>query len=305
MNKTRILIVDDEKDMVDVICEVLSTSSYELLTALSGEEALQIIEKQTVDIVLLDLNMPGIGGYEVCRRIKKLTEGALTPIIVLSSNSQEVDKVAALSLGAVDYITKPFSPGELRARVQTQLKLKNMHEDLYKQRSAMSKLVIHDELTGIYNRRYLLTRLDEELARASRYRSPLVCMMMDIDDFKMINDTHGHQAGDVVLKGISVLLRNFVRETDVVARYGGEEFVIILPETDIPGAVAFAERLMESIRNHTFTYQDKNLNVTMSIGISSNQNTEISKETLINEADTCLYKAKNEGKNRIKASSWQ
>lgn len=302
MHKNSILIVDDEKDIVEVIMDVLSTEKYHLISALNGESALKVIEKEKIDLILLDLNMPGIGGYEVCRKIKKNPDTRIIPIIILSSNSQEVDKIAALSLGAVDYVTKPFSPGELRARVQSQLKIKNMHEDLFKQRNVMSKLVVHDELTGIYNRRHLMSRLDDELARASRYRSPLAIMLLDVDDFKCINDTYGHQTGDVVLIEIATLIKDFARETDVVARYGGEEFVIILPETDIPGAVSFAERLLETVRTYIFAREKEKLHLTISIGIGSNQNMDVDRNHIIKESDTNLYKAKNAGKDRVKAS---
>lgn len=297
----KILIVDDEKDMLQVINDVLSPEHYHLINAVSGEHALKILEKEKIDLMLLDLNMPGIGGYEVCRRVKKLPDGKFFPIIILSSNSQEVDKVAALGIGAVDYIIKPFSTGELRARIRTQLKVKGMQDDLLKQKSIMSKLAVHDELTGLYNRRYLLSRMDEELARAARYRSPLTCMIIDVDDFKKINDTYGHAAGDRVLIDLSDLLKKFVRETDVVARYGGEEFIILLPETDIPGSVSFAERLLEQVRNATFARGKENLCMTVSIGISGNQNAEVNKQKLLDEADQYLYKAKNKGKNCVKA----
>lgn len=297
----KILVVDDEKDILQVINDVLSPENYHLINAVSGEHALKILEKEKVDLMLLDLNMPGIGGYEVCRRAKKLPDGKFFPIIILSSNSQEVDKVAALGIGAVDYIIKPFSAGELRARIRTQLKVKGMQDDLLKQKSIMSKLAVHDELTGLYNRRYLLSRMDEELARAARYRSPLTCMIIDIDNFKKINDTYGHAAGDRVLIDLSDLLKKFVRETDVVARYGGEEFIILLPETDIPGSVSFAERLLEQVRNATFARGKENLCMTVSIGISGNQNVEVNKQKLLDEADQYLYKAKNKGKNCVKA----
>ena len=295
----KILIVDDEKDMLEIINDILSVEDYQLINAGTGEEALIVLEREKIDLMLLDLNMPGIGGYEVCRRIKRIPGGNRSPMIIVSANSQEVDKIAALGLGAVDYITKPFPPGELRARVKSQLKLKGMHDDLLQQKQAMSRLAVHDELTGLFNRRYLLSRMDDELARAERYRSTVACMIIDIDGFKKINDTHGHNIGDEVLKDLSNLLKDFVRETDVVARFGGEEFIILLPETDTQGASAFAERLLDNIRNFVFAKDSVSLRVTGSIGISSNQAVNVDKHRLLKEADECLYKAKNEGKNRV------
>jgi len=290
-NKRSILVVDDIPEDIKIMEKVLE-SKYQVIPAYNGQEGIDKAIAEQPDIILLDIMMEGMDeGYEVCDILKKCEATRDIPVIFVSARTQVSDKVRGFSLGADDYITKPFDLDELSARVDAAVRIKNRQDEL----RAMS---ITDALTGLPNRRYLMDRLEEEVARAKRYEYSLSCLMLDIDYFKLVNDRFGHQTGDAVLKELANLLKENVRMVDIVARYGGEEFIIILPETILEGARVLAERIRRSVEQHSFAGA-LNLNVTISIGYSVlKPHYPFGGLELINRSDTALYKAK-ETRNAI------
>jgi diguanylate cyclase (GGDEF)-like protein len=208
--------------------------------------------------------------------------------------------VAGLRIGADDYVSKPFDERELLARINNLLRLKRMHDQINTARDRLAALAIQDELTGLYNYRYLQTRLAEEFKRAERYREPLSCLMIDVDYFKRVNDRHGHDAGDEALREVSVRLLKAVREVDVVARYGGEEFLLMLPSTNFSGALSVAERIWSAVGKEPFVLGSAREHITVSLGVAVYPSHEIkSKDQLLKAADKALYQAKHAGRDRI------
>jgi diguanylate cyclase (GGDEF)-like protein len=226
-------------------------------------------------------------------------------------------KVEGLELGADDYLTKPFDMLELSARVQSMLRLKTlqdelvakcrdldrMYQDLEKKSQELERLARVDPLTGLFNRRYFEERFYSEFSRSQRYRVPICCLMLDIDHFKRVNDTRGHQAGDCALKELALTLRRTLRDVDLTARYGGEEFVAILPETALREGIRAAERLRASVEANVFEHEGKPLKITVSIGVASYPVPGINDpEALLRVADDALYRAKEHGRNRVESN---
>lgn len=298
----RILIIDDSKLIAHLAKNILSKRGHEVLLAGDGKTGLDIAKDNKPDLILLDLILPGIDGYEVCRRIKNNSTTADIPIIMLTSKAEHADKVQGLEMGASDYVTKPFDEGELIARVNTHLRIKVLHESLQEKNRQLFEMANRDGLTGLYNHRYFQETLFNDFQRAIRYKESLSCIMFDIDHFKKFNDTYGHQTGDVILKALGKLIEKLMRRSDLAARYGGEEFALILYHTTINNAVITAERLRKSIEKHKFKSEDLILNVTISMGVASYYHPDIQDaKTLIECADKALYKAKEEGRNKVVA----
>lgn len=291
--KQTVLIVDDSPVNIKVLYEILG-SEHDVIFAGDGNDALELSVSESPDLILLDIIMPGIDGYEVCRRLKSDPRTRAIPVIFITSMEQEADETKGLSLGAIDYITKPISPAIVKARVRNHLELKRY-------RDFLEGLSMMDGLTGIANRRRFDEYLDQEWRRAGRTAQPLSLIMMDIDFFKNYNDNYGHAAGDDCLKQVARSLTTALkRPGDVVARYGGEEFACILPETDGPGALQVAEALRESIilLGIPHAYSEAASYVTLSIGaVTASRDT--SREKLIEEADRLMYVSKKSGRDRI------
>ena len=468
----KILVVDDDLVSRNIVKDILSSENYEVLEASNGNEAMRKAVVANPDLILLDLIMPGVDGFEVCRRLRTELDTVAVPIIIFSSKAEKEDILKGLEVGANDYILKPVEPFELRARIKTHLRLKSLYDDanaekkdlltlleisqavsstlqsneilytivkriaetievvrcsivrigkkggigyvvttyenpsiknlpieldkypeikkaLYvkgtviiddihtdplmahvrdnlkklnfsslliipiivreevvgtlflrtsrKEKSftprevklcqvianlagnaltnahifestelanlELEKLAITDGLTGAFNHRQFLARLDDEFNRAKRYGNPLSCIMLDIDYFKSINDAFGHKQGDTVLKEITDIIKNNSRKTDVVARYGGEEFVVLLPQTDRDGAFIQAERLRNAVKGFRCSGQDRCIKVTISLGVSTFPSPEIKKaDDLVGMADKALYKAKNNGRDKTVAA---
>ncbi len=295
-----ILVIDDSKLIAHVAKNILSKQGYEVLLAGDGETGFDMAEDNKPDLILLDLILPGIDGYEVCRRIKNNSPTADIPVIMLTSKAEHADKVHGLKIGASDYVTKPFDEGELIARVKTHLRIKELYESLQEKNRQLLEMANRDGLTGLYNHRYFQETLSKDFQRAIRYKESLSCIMFDIDHFKKFNDTYGHQTGDVVLKKLGGLIKGLMRDSDLAARYGGEEFTLILYHTTKNDAVIIAERLRKTVERHRFKAEDLILNVTISIGVASYYHPDIQDaKTLIECADKALYRAKKEGRNRV------
>ncbi|HJU64782.1 MAG TPA: diguanylate cyclase, partial [Gemmatimonadaceae bacterium] len=225
----RILIVDDKPDNVEVLRARLEANGYRTVCATDGERALKLVADSPPDLILLDVMMPQMDGYEVARRIKADKNLPFIPIIMQTALDSVASKVEGLGAGADDYITKPINFAELEARVRSMLRIKALQRDLTTANAELRRMAVTDGLTGLYNRRHIEERLREMFEHAIRFHEPLACAMFDLDHFKSVNDKHGHMAGDAVLKQLAATLRHAVREVDRVGRYGGEEFMVILP----------------------------------------------------------------------------
>jgi len=295
MPKARILVVDDERLNLNILVSILS-DDYDVVIAKSGEQALKRVETQAPDLILLDIVMPDMDGYTVFERIQEIAGYRKIPIIFITAKRSPEEETKGLKMGAVDYITKPFSPEILDVRVKNQIEYKRNRDEL-------ERLNRTDVLTGIANRRHFdeyFSLRKKELARAD---STLSIIMIDIDYFKEFNDLYGHCAGDDCLKAVAKTLNdNLKRQTDLVARYGGEEFVVILPATDINGATRCAQRLCEAISALAIAHGKSNASefVTVSLGVAAltSDQREITAEDLLKLADQALYQAKTLGRNQ-------
>jgi len=302
--KAKVLLVEDDPIQASATKEILMKVGYEVLWAEDGINAIKLVKSEKPDIVLLDVILPGMDGYEVCRwlKLEETTKGI--PIIMLTVKKELSDKISGLQIGADDYLPKPYNELELNARIyaslrtkalQDELKLKNRQlEDLL---DKVNYMAITDALTGLYNRRRFHDALTSEYERARRYGTPFSLIMLDIDFFKKINDTFGHDVGDAVLKEVSGMLLKSIRDIDTAARYGGEEFMIILPNTDKAHARVVAERMRQAIEDYDFAEVARKISV--SIGISGMPDIKVdNEEKLIRCADFAMYRAKQLGRNR-------
>lgn len=297
----RILVVDDSEPNRVLLRSLLVLEGYDVSTAGDGAEALRAALAAPPDLVLLDVMMPEMSGYDVCRSLKTYEQTADVPVIFVTAKGEVNEKVIGLEVGGDDYISKPFHPDELRARVRAALRTKSMRDRLRRERENLAAQAITDELTGVYNRRHLNTRLSEEIVRSHRYGSELTCLMLDLDHFKEVNDTHGHQTGDAVLQQFVMAVRSCLRASDILARYGGEEFTIVVTETGLAGGQITAEKLRRFVEEHEFhTASNEPMRLTTSVGVSALQ-AEDTPEALLARADQALYEAKKTGRNKVVA----
>lgn len=294
-----ILLVDDAHTNIQVLNDALK-DDYRVFFATTGKEALKIASESMPDLILLDVIMPDMDGYEVCRSIKSDPILKNIPIIFITAMNQQEDEAIGLELGAVDYICKPFNPGIVRLRVRNQIELK-------RQRDILAQLSHLDGLTGIPNRRAIEEGLEREWRRGIRAGHPLSLIMVDIDHFKSYNDEKGHLAGDDCLKIVSKALQSAtVRAGDMVARYGGEEFLAILPDTDEAGARLVASRMQSAISTLALPHPSSPVEscITISIGMATAVPTmKKDFKWLLETTDNALYKAKSAGRNRLEVSN--
>lgn len=304
---SRILVVDDHPDNVEIINVRLSSRGYLIETATNGEEALHQVKDNPPDLILLDVMMPLMDGYEVSRRIKNDPDLPFIPIILVTARDSTQDKVDGLDAGADDYLTKPVNFPELEARVRSMLRIKRLQDELDQKNRELEfankrlrKLSITDGLTELFNHRHIHELLHEEFERTKRSGEPMAVVMMDLDRFKQVNDTYGHPTGDVILYETANILRQTVREIDMVGRYGGEEFVTILPGADEQAAHQFAERVRQAVADHVYRDEANEVRMTVSGGVASFPSEGIEHpDLLIKRADEALYAAKQGGRDRI------
>ncbi len=290
-----VLAIDDTQDIHDLLRLRLRAEGIELFHAHSAADGIAQAKQLVPDLILLDIDMPKMNGFDVCRELKTEGTTAAIPVIFLSAASDVDDKVAGFDLGAVDFITKPFNTAELRARVRAALRTKRF-QDMLAQRAQI------DGLTGLWNRGYFNQRLQDEVAAARRYGREVTLVLVDLDHFKKINDGHGHPFGDRVLMATGEVLASSVRATDAACRYGGEEFGLILTETPATGALTCAQRIREQVEALGLMSKGKPVPVTASIGYASTGNfpkEQLTVQTLLDAADGALYAAKQGGRNRI------
>ncbi len=293
-----ILVVDDEPANIQALGSLLK-DEYRIRVANSGEKALTMLQdgaQPHPDLILLDVKMPGIDGYEVCRRIKEDPNSSDIPVIFVTAMNAAGDEEQGLNLGAVDYIAKPFNRAIVRARVHTHMSLKRKTD-------LLEQIALLDGLTGIPNRRYFDEQLQREANRSLRQEKSLSVLMMDIDHFKDFNDHYGHGAGDQCLQKVAETLKTtLLRPADMIARYGGEEFVALLPGTDASGAREVAEKLRTAIAELAIPHEHSSASsvVTLSIGCAtySPQDPEEVLDGLLKSGDEALYSAKKTGRNR-------
>ncbi|RME14088.1 MAG: diguanylate cyclase [Bdellovibrio sp.] len=295
-----VVVVDDDLSALKIMEKTLQHEGYKVKTASSGEEALKQIHTARPHLVLLDINMPGINGLEILKHLRDQQDYVST--IFISGDSDKEAIVRGLDAGADDYICKPFDPLELLARVRCQLRIKDIRDDLKQANAKLQELVVKDDLTGLYNMRSLYQKLDYEINRAARYNRCVCAIMMDMDNFKTVNDSHDHLFGSFVLKKVGQIIQKNVRKVDFAARYGGDEFLIVLTEIDLDGALKFTERLRQTIENTLFKNDLHEMKLTASIGfaLTAPGTEDIDARTLVRYADNMLYKAKESGRNCVK-----
>ncbi|WP_028575110.1 diguanylate cyclase [Desulfonatronovibrio hydrogenovorans] len=295
-NRT-VLIVDDQPANIHALANIVK-AEYSVKVATRGESALEIVSTDDeIDLILLDIEMPGMDGYEVCRRLKANEQTNNIPVVFVTARDSAEDEELGFSLGAVDYISKPFNPMIVRARLRNHMNLKIKTDTL-------ERLSMRDGLTDIPNRRSFDEQLEKEWARSQRNALPLSLVMLDIDHFKAYNDNYGHGAGDECLRRVArVLSQSLARPMDMLARYGGEEFVVLLPETDPQGAVHVAEHLRQAIFETAIVHEYSSIApvVTISLGAAthSSESAMNNPEHLKLTADKALYKAKKSGRNQV------
>ena len=287
-----ILIVDDMMENVVFLEKILQKSGFRTISALSGDSALNLLTEHTPDLILLDIVMPGMDGFETCARIQNNKDFIDIPVIFLSSKKDEKTIIESFIYGGIDYIIKPFNSPELLARVNTHIQLKKAKQQLH-------ILAFTDALTGLFNRRKFIESLDQERARAFRYKENLSFIMIDIDHFKKINDSFGHDIGDKALIKFAQIVKSSLRETDFAGRLGGEEFGIILPQTDIEQAVVVADRIRTRIETESESKKEGIPAFTASFGLAQFNEDKNSSALLTQDADKALYAAKESGRNKL------
>ncbi len=310
MAKAKILLVEDNKTQSRVIQDYLVRSGYEVVAVENGMQAFAAARMNSVDLILLDRILPDMDGSDVCRWLKLDQVCRDIPVIMLTAKGEMSDRVSGLEAGADDYLPKPFNESELNARIYARLRAKVQQDELKQKNrqledmlTRVENLAIMDPLTGLFNRRRFETILANEFKRAARYQSPLSCLMIDLDHFKSVNDTFGHQTGDTILKAAAHVIQTAVREVDTPARWGGEEFVVLSPNTTVENARRLAERIRSAFEAHAFSGIEGQ-RVTVSIGIAGTPEPSIdSQDKLIHAADVALYEAKKNGRNRIELAA--
>ena len=295
----RILIAEDDLTSRIMLASMLKKEGHEVTATVNGAEAWQVLQQPDAPaLVILDWMMPEMDGPDVVRRVRTLQTDQPPYIIMLTSRGTKADIIAGLEAGANDYLAKPPDPGELRARVDVGRRMVEMQTALIESKKEFAHQATHDPLTGLLNRRAILDRLSEELARVGRHSDMLAIGMLDIDHFKQVNDKHGHQTGDDVLCGLAQILRESLRPYDSVGRMGGEEFLVIAPMKTGMSCTAIFDRFCETVAESKITTKSGLLCITVSIGVACAAG-ECTVDKLLETADKSLYRAKNDGRNRV------
>lgn len=288
MEPKNLLLVDDDRAFCDVLQVLLGELGYNVVTETDGHKTLDLLQSGVFDVLLLDLLMPGVGGLDLLRELRK--HFSVLPIVVVTGHDSAETTITAMRGGATDFVAKPVDEKLLDLRIRRAYDLERAR-----------RLANTDGLTGLYNHRHLQERLSEEIQRAERYGRPLSLVMADLDHFKRFNDTYGHPRGDEVLIAVAGALRKLSRATDVVARYGGEEFTLILPETHLDQARGVAERTRECVEALALGDGKGGAKITLSLGVAGYRPGS-SKEELLTSADDALYRAKRAGRNQVRVA---
>jgi two-component system cell cycle response regulator len=300
----RILVIEDRPESVAWFASALKPTN-EIASVDTFEETLVRVRGGDYDLIVVSLGMRGFDGLRLCSQLRSIPEARNVPILVVVSEGDRRKLMQALEMGVNDYLTRPVDRNELVARVRTQLRKKRNADRLRRNVQLSLEMAITDQLTGLHNRRYMTSHLDNLMAQAAKTGKPLAFVIMDIDHFKAVNDTHGHDIGDEVLREFSKRIGANIRGIDLACRYGGEEFVVVMPETDAAFAYAVAERLRKSIETTAIdiTRAPGTIPITVSIGIAASEGEGDTAEALLRRADQALYSAKRNGRNRVVADA--
>lgn len=290
---TKILVVDDNLNNIRLLTDILEDENFTVYTADNGAAVLAMVHKLKPDVILLDIMMPGLDGFEVCKLLKNDFDIKDIPVIMVTAKTEGIDIKKSLEMGAFDYIKKPIDEIEVIARVQSAIQFKQTQDKL-------KEMAMKDGLTGLYNHALLIELFEKEIDKQQRNNGSISFAMIDIDNFKKINDTYGHISGDTVLKELSNILMSSVRGGDIVGRYGGEEFSIVFPGIDEQNAFQLCERIRKEVEDFNFEIGIETVKITISIGINFNElKGIINKREIIQKADEALYRAKHNGRNRV------
>jgi diguanylate cyclase (GGDEF)-like protein len=293
-----VLVAEDDPIFRTILKRWLETWGYAVTVAEDGEQAWKVLQQEAQpELLILDWVMPGVDGAELCHRIRAQQRTPYQYILLVTAKDNTEDVVAGLDAGADDYLTKPFERNELRARLRVGKRILTLQDGLIRAREDLRFQATHDALTGIWNRRALLDLLQRELERARRSQGATGLLMLDLDHFKQVNDTHGHLAGDEVLREVAARIMQVIRSYDLVGRHGGEEFLVVLPGCDQSQTLQSAERIRATIEAKPIVVDDSTIRVTVSIGATSAVSGTEEKD-LLAIADAALYRAKNAGRNR-------
>ena len=298
---TNILIVDDVEDNLEILGDLLTFDGYHVQTARSGERALKLAQESHPDLILMDILMPGMDGFEVCNRLKADENTKDIPVIFVSSMNDIDSKVQGFKVGGVDYINKPFQHAEILVRVDTHVTMLRLRKHLEEQNAELERLANTDYLTDLYNRRRFFNTAEVEFAEAVRSGKPISITLIDLDHFKQVNDTHGHLVGDHVLVHIAHLIRSNCRASDIAARYGGEEFAILHPSLDRQNAFRVAERIRKEVEANPFLHERDEIGMTLSAGVVDTRTCKncLRVDDVLSRADVALYRAKDGGRNQV------
>ena len=289
--KGKLLVVDDNESNLDILLRLLQ--DYDVIVALDGKSALDLLHYETPDVILLDIIMPGMDGYEVCARIKSNPRWRDIPVLFITAKTDETSLVRAYDVGGCDYVTKPFRSSELLARVRTQLEYRRAMEQL-------RHVAITDDLTGIYNRRAFFEAALRAFQRARERGTALGVLMLDLDHFKGINDRYGHGMGDQALRRFAETVRGLLLPKHVFGRLGGEEFALLAPGSNEAESIALAERVCQAVSAIRFDPPADDLSMTVSIGVAQIEDGAADLDALLREADDLLFQAKHDGRNRVR-----
>lgn len=300
----RILVVEDRQLYADKIYNALS-QDYDTTIVSEPEQAIGQVGSNDFDLAIVSLSLQNCDGLRLCSQIRSLDEARQLPLVILVEEDDRNLLMRGLEMGVNDYVLRPIDCNELLARVKTQIRNKRYAEKLRTDLEASLELAVIDPLTGLHNRRYLSSHLDNLIKKSAENNHPVSLLILDIDFFKSVNDTYGHDAGDEVLKDFGRRLANNVRGMDLACRIGGEEFVIVMPETDISYAYTVAERIREEVASVPFELSAGrgSITVTISIGVTTAEDPTESSSSLLSRADQALYRAKDEGRNRVVAEA--
>lgn len=307
-----VMIVDDNPVNLKYLANIVKKSGYEYVAVLSGEQAFEFLKIEKPDIILLDIMMPKMDGYEICRTLKNSDNTKDIPVIFVTAKTGIDEIVKGFDAGGVDYVTKPFNSVILESRIRTHIELKRSKDNLKKyiarleeakarleiEKERSDYLANRDYLTGIFNRRYMVEKMKEEYSKFLTSKQPFSIGIFDIDNFKKINDSYGHECGDFILISLTKSIEESIRKEDCLARWGGEEFILMLPETDIKNAGILFEKIREKVQQTKYNYNGVNLSITFTCGVSEIAEDE-NIDSCIVRADAALYKGKTSGKNKV------
>jgi diguanylate cyclase (GGDEF)-like protein len=295
-----VLAVDDSPIYRKLVERSLSGERYSLLFAKNGRAALDLFAEHQPAVVITDWDMPDIGGLELCKRIRRDFQGFHSHLILLTANTDKAQVIEGLAAGADDYLTKPFHYGELVARVEVGRRIVELHREVQAKNRSLEEMALTDSLTGLLNRRAVDVWASRQLSAAARHDFSFWVVMTDLDFFKKVNDTYGHDAGDTVLKTFADILKTHSRQSDICARLGGEEFLLMMTHADKEGMKTAVGRIRKQFENTSFTFEDKTITATASFGIAGFRGSKPPDwNTLVTRADTALYAAKHKGRNRM------